>query len=698
MIHATYKVRLMAVILAGCAIAFGSASTFAQVSSEQVQKSIQKAIATLRASRQANGTWKDYGGYKGGITAISTLALLNAGISPNDPAIRRGVAYLKEVKDEKTYVVSLKCQVFAAADPSGKAHKVSLQQSAAWLIKTQLKTGMWGYGLSRGVTYGRGDNSNTQFALLGLHEAAKAGILVPERVWKLSRVHFFNTQLADGGWTYYYQKTTPRPGVRVGNIPSYGSMTAAGVASLYICGQRLHHGGMKAFVNGAYPSCGKYKQNVVLAKGLEWMGKNFSVKENPGRRTSWLHYYLYGIERVGMVSGMRNFGRHDWYRQGAKFLVDTQSAKGTWGSNYATYDTAFSLLFLAKGIRPVIIQKLQWKGNRSNCWNRNIHDLENFTEFLDTKLGRKTTWQTATLNLSLQDLRVSPVLFITGHEMPDFSKAERVKLKAFVESGGTILAEACCGSQEFRDGFRKLVKSKELWPEYPLKPLPSSHQVWSSHYTINDRYGLEGIEIGCRTGVFFSPNALSALWEMQDYKKGDKAWSEFAFKLGTNIAAYATGRETLANKLDLIDLPDNVDGNKPFEVPRGAVRIARLYHATGDYNADANCLLKLSALLRDEANVDVVAKERHLKTTDKALYDYPVVFMTGHNAFVLSDEEIAALKKYLDKGGFLFADSCCGRKAFDESFRKMVAKLFPEKKFQRLPKNHPIITGQLGKP
>ena len=70
--------------------------------------------------------------------------------------------------------------------------------------------------------------------------------------------------------------------------------------------------------------------------------------------------------------------------------------------------------------------------------------------------------------------------------------------------------------------------------------------------------------------------------------------------------------------------------------------------------------------------------------------------MTGHYSFTLSDEEVAALRKYLQRGGFVFADACCGQKAFDASFRQMIAKVFPDAKFERLEKDHPIITGRIG--
>jgi hypothetical protein len=341
----------------------------------------------------------------------------------------------------------------------------------------------------------------------------------------------------------------------------------------------------------------------------------------------------------------------------------------------------------------VIVQKLLWaKPSQSH---RNIHDLENLTIFLDDKLGQQTTWQTVGVDASLADWRLSPILFITGHTFPEFTAAQERKLKAYVDAGGTILAEACCGADEFEKGLRQFVA--RLWPKYPLRPLPSSHPVFGSYFELADTYGLEGMDIGCRTGLFFSPRALSCLWEMQDLVQDGTAYSRKALRLGTNIAAYATGREKLSNKLDLVDLGAAAERDKPTEIPRGAVRIARLYHR-GDYQADPHCLANLAAMLRDQAQVSVVSRGRHIQADDEAIYEYPVVFMTGHNAFEMPDAQVTALRKYLERGGFLFADACCGRKAFDTSFRKLAARLFPDRKLETLPADHPILAGKAGRP
>ena len=199
--------------------------------------------------------------------------------------------------------------------------------------------------------------------------------------------------------------------------------------------------------------------------------------------------------------------------------------------------------------------------------------------------------------------------------------------------------------------------------------------------------------------MFFSPNALSCLWEMQDYKDPTRKWSEMAFQVGTNIAAYATGKEMLADRLDKVVLAEAARGpaNQVLEVPRGAVRLARLIH-DADYDCDARCLENLCTLLRDKAKVAVVPAAKHMAPTDEKLAQYPVVFMTGHAYFKYTPEQIKALRTYLDRGGFLLAEACCGREPFDKSFREMVKQIYPEQAIAPLPADHPLYAGRIGVP
>ena len=55
----------------------------------------------------------------------------------------------------------------------------------------------------------------------------------------------------------------------------------------------------------------------AIARGLQWMDRHFSASENPVRLRDY-YYYMYGVERVGLASGMKHFGGHDWYAEGAR--------------------------------------------------------------------------------------------------------------------------------------------------------------------------------------------------------------------------------------------------------------------------------------------------------------------------------------------------------------------------------------------
>jgi hypothetical protein len=201
------------------------------------------------------------------------------------------------------YATSLQTMVFCAADP--KKYQVRITENARWLERVQKndgpRRGMWAYSDRQGG----GDNSNTQFAMLALFEAERVGVKIDPKVWRASLDYWSRTQRADGSWGYTAEE------------PASGSMTCAGVASLVIAAGRL------GFVDASVTDdnvhcCGSSDAADDAAsrieRGLMWLGKHFQVDANPsaaglgesGGRT-WLYYYLYGVERVGRLTGRRYF-------------------------------------------------------------------------------------------------------------------------------------------------------------------------------------------------------------------------------------------------------------------------------------------------------------------------------------------------------------------------------------------------------
>jgi hypothetical protein len=95
-------------------------------------------------------------------------------------------------------------------------------------------------------------------------------------------------------------------------------MTCAGLASLVIA---RHHLGEK-----------KPTLDPAAVGGLEWLAWHFSLEENPVSPSLNHYYYLYGLERVGMLAGIEFIGEHEWYPEGARYLLENQKSDGSWAS------------------------------------------------------------------------------------------------------------------------------------------------------------------------------------------------------------------------------------------------------------------------------------------------------------------------------------------------------------------------------
>jgi hypothetical protein len=87
-------------------------------------------------------------------------------------------------------------------------------------------------------------------------------------------------------------------------------------------------------------------------------------------------------------------------------------------------------------------------------------------------------------------------------------------------------------------------------------------------------------------------------------------------------------------------------------------------------------------------------EKRLIAPADEKLLDYPLVFMHGRRSFKFSAAERKALKDYLDRGGFLFADAICASKEFADSLRAEMKAIYPEADFTRIPPSHAMFTAE----
>ena len=330
------------------------------VTREEVERAIKDGVRYLKTQQREDGSWADLDtSARTGSTSLVTLALLTAGEPADSPHVARALAFLSEFTPDQlrsVYAVSLQTMVFAAAEPDRDQLRINL--NVAWLQRAQIKRGehvnwpgSWSYTAEKGRP---GDNSNTQYALLGLNAASEVGVPIEPQVWNLARQYWEHAQRGDGSWAY-----TPDS-----NRASTASMTCAGISSLVITGLKRYQG-QEILAGETIQNCGKGGVNLNLQRAIDWMAANFRVGQNYGDGQNWKYYYLYGLERAGRLTGQRFFGNHDWYREGAEELVHAQEKLGGYwrGILFEGQDplvaTSFALLFLAKGRAPVLINKLR---------------------------------------------------------------------------------------------------------------------------------------------------------------------------------------------------------------------------------------------------------------------------------------------------------------------------------------------------
>jgi hypothetical protein len=118
------------------------------------------------------------------------------------------------------------------------------------------------------------------------------------------------------------------------------------------------------------------------------------------------------------------------------------------------------------------------------------------------------------------------------------------------------------------------------------------------------------------------------------------------------------------------------------------IRIARIkYEGGGDWYSDPSSLPNWLREFEKRTGIKTYPEEKVVTLLDEDLRAYPFLYMTGHGTVRLSGEEIEALRRHLEAGGFLFADDNYG---MDASFRAVAGRLFPEKQLEELSNDHPI--------
>jgi hypothetical protein len=403
-----------------------------EVDQIKVDLAIEKGIKFLKAGNAGHLAMTDHVGRKISKRELVLFTYCHADVPETDPDFKALFDSMMADKMEATYAVALQAMVLEEVERVKYQKRILM--CAQFLVDNQSAQGFWGYGSPsiyvedvayempkrKDVASGGGkeggvkqfempqtsgpknkptvknkvkvekkrdgepnDNSNTQYAALGMRACHDSGIIIEAKVTDAAINWIRNCQkkptgpdedLIEGGVNGPAGKNGVASGPGGGTVPggsmvqkkaapagwcyrdhadheAYGSMTAGSVGTLCMWDY------IKDNDDGKKKS---WKNDKSVLNGLQWMAKNFSVTYNPGpyehaqmakdSKNQYL-YYMYALERAGLLYGTEMMGTHKWYPEGAKVLIETQGANGAWGDG--TVDTCFAILFLKRATRAL---------------------------------------------------------------------------------------------------------------------------------------------------------------------------------------------------------------------------------------------------------------------------------------------------------------------------------------------------------
>lgn len=315
------------------------------------------------------------------------------------------------------------------------------------------------------------------------------------------------------------------------------------------------------------------------------------------------------------------------------------------------------------------------------------------------RLDDGNNYQYATMPLAAEggfDPVDIPLLYMAGDYDFTFSQTEVRNLRRYLMDGGTIMFNAARG----RDAFNRAVarEMRRVFPQKRFMKMPPDHPVFNTRYrvsqvTVNvngvqqaDEPELYSMDIGTRAAAILIPDGMGTAWSEGEYHPdGRHLMGESAVRIGVNVIAYVLGNTSYGRFLAQ-EFPVYEGQTQPGDVLRFA--IARY---AGSWSVNPALQNRLMQGVHENTGIDVDFEPHVVDLDDGAIGRFPLLIMTGHYDFELTEAEVENLRNYLHRGGVVLASAAGGLKPFDVAFRREMQRVLGDQAMIRLPPSHPIF-------
>lgn len=651
----------MVFVISAAGLPVSTASS--QVTQQQIDDGIQRLKAALYKLQKPDGSFENKTDNThrplGGETSMAVYALISAGESYQEPRLRRAIAWLEETKIVSTYSMGLRCHVWSHLPDSFLKHlQADVSELNQWKAPPPGAQGgavAWGYGDGFGVVH----TSTGQYGVLGFWEGAKRGLPINTQVWRDIEAYYTTSQNPDGGWGYHYKG------------PSTLSMTCAGLACLYITQDYAHNDDYQT--PGA---AGRHPLTAQLDKGLAYLDKHFAV----GGRFPW--YTLYGCERVGLASGRRYYGDHDWYAEGAAAILKNMGpGHGPYKLNSYGFKAAghgFCLLFLVRGGVPVMVNKLEIP---DYDWNNRPRDMANLTGWVSDTVEQEINWQVQSIDTDPQRWMDAPILYLAGHQPLKLNAEQTARIKRYLDLGGLLITVADQSSTAFTNSVRELMK--QLYPRYEFKSLEEGDELARIVFPINTkRFSVTTLNNGVRHLAVHIAGG-DASWAFHAQQHTDPA----PWQLFTNVYYYTTSKQGARSRMGPHLITRHTDkNNKPKPIT-----VARVVY-DGNWNPEPLAWQTQANFMFNQAKAEVAVKDIDLEQLSSS--DMKFAHLAGTDQVDFSEAQIKSIRKFAQNGGTILFENAGGHSiAFIDSMLEALSKAFPEGRVRPVGLSTPVITG-----